>query len=493
MRRTVLWAAALVLLTRLPQLTSGMLPDGDEAVLGLMARHLAQGKALPLFFYGQNYGFSLLEAGTAAGLFALFGSSTAVLKLAMLLLWCLGGLFLVLSVRDYVSRSAAAIAALLLASCPAWFLWSMKARGGYISAFLLCHLTIWLTARLGGMPRGRGAVAALIGGNLILVYLCQPLWLAGLLPFLFLGLGRWTRRDYAWIGAGALAAAVAGVWLKARAGTYYDPGLFGYVDAGAGLAALPERVRTAFGGSYYLGRPVDSGWAVRAAGAVWAGLFVLAAAAAVWKIARRRISGFALCCLIGMTAPVLLSAVSDSPLFGYRYLLPAPGFLVMLLAREWADARGRRRSLLQAAGGLAVLSGLAAAPYFAGFPYDGGEGETALTQEAALGRLIDELEERGIGHVYCLDPSLQWNLMFASGERILARWKEPEDRCPGYPRAVDRALRAGRPAAIVGKRRQLAGVRENLREVAVCETAAYFFAPVEREAIVRALGFRGCE
>ncbi|MEZ5283502.1 MAG: hypothetical protein R2712_01585 [Vicinamibacterales bacterium] len=57
-------------MSRLPQLLSPHLfLDGDEAVIGLMARHVADGRALPLFFYGQNYGLALFEAGAGdAGL-----------------------------------------------------------------------------------------------------------------------------------------------------------------------------------------------------------------------------------------------------------------------------------------------------------------------------------------------------------------------------------------------------------------------------------------
>ena len=29
--------------------------DADQAVYGLMAKHLSEGRAFPLFFYGQNY------------------------------------------------------------------------------------------------------------------------------------------------------------------------------------------------------------------------------------------------------------------------------------------------------------------------------------------------------------------------------------------------------------------------------------------------------
>ena len=50
------YAAILVVVagvSRLPQLTSPhLLLDGDEAILGLMAKHLAEGREIPIFLYG---------------------------------------------------------------------------------------------------------------------------------------------------------------------------------------------------------------------------------------------------------------------------------------------------------------------------------------------------------------------------------------------------------------------------------------------------------
>jgi hypothetical protein len=63
------------LVSRLPQLLSpNLLLDGDECILGLMAKHVAAGKEFPVFFYGQNYGLASIEA--AAGAWALSISGT---------------------------------------------------------------------------------------------------------------------------------------------------------------------------------------------------------------------------------------------------------------------------------------------------------------------------------------------------------------------------------------------------------------------------------
>jgi hypothetical protein len=59
--------------------------DSDQAVVGLMAKHLAEGRAFPLFFYGQHYMLAV-EAWLAAPVFALFGASVATLKFPLLCL-----------------------------------------------------------------------------------------------------------------------------------------------------------------------------------------------------------------------------------------------------------------------------------------------------------------------------------------------------------------------------------------------------------------------
>src|ERR1700736_1205117 len=80
--------AAISVVSRLPQLLSpNLLLDGDECTLGLMAKHVAQGRELPIFFYGQHYGFSSVEAAAGALSFVIFGTGALPLKLAMLALW----------------------------------------------------------------------------------------------------------------------------------------------------------------------------------------------------------------------------------------------------------------------------------------------------------------------------------------------------------------------------------------------------------------------
>ena len=123
---------ALSLLSRLPQLLGPRLfLDGDEATLGLMAKALADGRELPVFFWGQRYGFSLIEAAAGALAFRVAGVSAFGLKLSMLGLWAAGLLCLFFAqARLMGARRGFWLAALLMLT-PGWAVWSMKARGGY--------------------------------------------------------------------------------------------------------------------------------------------------------------------------------------------------------------------------------------------------------------------------------------------------------------------------------------------------------------------------
>src|SRR5687768_17733431 len=59
--------------------------DSDQAIIGLMGKHLIEGRAFPLFYYGQHYMLGV-EAYLAAPFFAVAGISVTTLKLPLLLL-----------------------------------------------------------------------------------------------------------------------------------------------------------------------------------------------------------------------------------------------------------------------------------------------------------------------------------------------------------------------------------------------------------------------
>jgi len=59
--------------------------DSDQAIVGLMAKHLSEFRAVPLFFYGQNYMLGA-EAWMAAPFFWVGGPTVTMLRLPLLLI-----------------------------------------------------------------------------------------------------------------------------------------------------------------------------------------------------------------------------------------------------------------------------------------------------------------------------------------------------------------------------------------------------------------------
>src|SRR3954470_5996486 len=75
--------AALAVAARLPFLLSHRIAfDSDEAVEGLMARHVLRGE-FPAFFWAQAYK-GVPEVYASAGAFAVFGPTVTVLKMVTL-------------------------------------------------------------------------------------------------------------------------------------------------------------------------------------------------------------------------------------------------------------------------------------------------------------------------------------------------------------------------------------------------------------------------
>jgi hypothetical protein len=126
--------------------------DADEAIVGLMGKHLLEGGKITTFYYGQHY-MGSLEAWLAGLYFSLFGISSFALKLvpftfSLFLLWAL----FVLTKKIYGLAPAWICA--VLAAFPAQILvdWGAKARGGFIEIVVFGALATilflnWLETR----------------------------------------------------------------------------------------------------------------------------------------------------------------------------------------------------------------------------------------------------------------------------------------------------------------------------------------------------------
>ena len=179
--------------------------DSDQAVTGLMAKHLSELRAFPVFWYGQTYMLGV-EAWLAAPVMALLGATVTALKLPLL---AINVAVTLLLYRSFVGETGltpaqAAFATLFFALVPpitsAHYL---TANGGNVEPCLYV-LLLWSLRR-------RGFLFGLVLG---IGFLNREFTIYGVLALLALEAARrtlWTREA---LGRYALAlTTAAGVWI----------------------------------------------------------------------------------------------------------------------------------------------------------------------------------------------------------------------------------------------------------------------------------------
>ncbi len=171
--RTIFAGAALALFAAALTawlLASARIPrSADQAVVGLMARHILEGRGHPVFYWGSTYG-GTLEPHLLVPVFAAFGATFAALRGFYVVLWAafLAGGALV--TRRFFGDGPALAAAAYLAFPPFFLPYKMlTSDGAYASVALLGLAALGLAleidrraeagARAGAYPAALGLVA----------------------------------------------------------------------------------------------------------------------------------------------------------------------------------------------------------------------------------------------------------------------------------------------------------------------------------------------
>ncbi len=163
--RAAAWLLGLILLAGLAFRVwaagqNRVIVDPDGGVVALMAKDMAEGRAWPVFFYGQSY-MGSLEPAFSALLGRLFGVTGFTVSLGSALLgWLLLPVMYAWG-RDAAGRRAGLVAAAFCVACTFdSFFYMVTPRGGYALMVVLTAGLLWLTPRLawrireGGRPVG---------------------------------------------------------------------------------------------------------------------------------------------------------------------------------------------------------------------------------------------------------------------------------------------------------------------------------------------------
>ncbi|HYC54800.1 MAG TPA: hypothetical protein VEL28_07665 [Candidatus Binatia bacterium] len=429
----------------------------DEGVVGLMGKHIAEGRELPVFFYGQAY-LGALEAYCAALAFWLFGTSFLSLRLVTFLFSIAVGVAVFHFAHRVYSVAVARWATALVAIAPMYFLqWNLKARGGFVEHVLLvflvmlafwhfyvCHRRDNVTAFSLGMVSGialwvNQLVAAYLGVMAILL-----LWhrqdrrgwkpaLLGLLIGSSLLIGYNVVHPLATARALARKALVLNrVDVAERDDSWAQRGAAERVRAlGDGL----DKLGIVFGvppgeGVERLGMSQDSKTGGPLAGMRRA-LFVLPLivfAAGLWAARPRRgpggWAGLHSDQLLGIFAIVTFLVGYVSP----RYMLPAYPIAAVMAAVLAARAGGPWRRPVHVALAAVMVFNVASWVDAASLP-------PAADEDRGLG-LIELIRSKGIGACYSAAP--MYHLVFASRESVVLSPLQ-KDRYPPYSEIVEAA------------------------------------------------------
>jgi hypothetical protein len=483
--------------SRLPQLLSPhLLLDGDECVLGLMAKHLLDGREFPVFFYGQAYGLSTVEAGVGALAFLIAAPEAVPLKLAMLALWTAGCVFYFLAfTRPYgVKRSF--LITLLIVLAPSWAVWSMKARAGYLTAFFATGVLLYLLFRTNDSRPDRPLRWIVVGVLTAAIYLAQPLWLVGALPVLTYRLVSSRRLLVIISYCAGLAAVMILILLVARSPEYlvWDRPTLGNKALLGTLPNLAVKTYVNLTGSYYLGTAVEPGPVTSAAAYVWVAVLIGLTFVQFGRIILRKYHLWShLFCLATWATLCVHWAVLGSA--DARYLLPLSAMIAFWLGAELTDSARRSRfaERFTIAFVLGLLGmGAVSMTEFRHFVFIRPSFTDGASEAQRLGALIHYLQGKGVRHAFSTNAMLQWQISFYSRETVIARWTQEIERYPPYIREINDALKAGETIAIVGYAGATQGRDKELNLTAGIETIGdrYVVYVGPSEELLRRLGLQ---
>jgi hypothetical protein len=444
--------------------------NSDEAINGLVLKHLVEHGDVTLYAWGQSY-YGIVESLLALPFVAVDGWTPLALKLGAFVGFA-GLLVAVFALgrRLFGPTEGLLAAGLLALFSPFMVAWSCLASGGYTLMLAWGVATIAFALRLGSLPdaertRGRLFTLGLLIGAGLYIYELYAVFVVVLG-----GVAAWRLRHH----ARALLYLVPGVVLG------WTPKLVAVATGHVGVKrpsyglASPERMLdnlsllaksgpALFGANPQRLEVVEPFTGSRSVPMLLLGMFVLGlcAVAWAWGLRLRReprfgatAEGFVLRVLLALPpVAIVLYVVSPNPedLPSNRYLLPAIPGLVLLVAAMLVRLRGRAPRVATVLGVLALAAPAALiVSVYQGWDYLGPKGGVRTAPDA-MPALLASLRDDGVRAAY--GPYwVGYRATFMSGEDVLVAPWEDVDRHPADTTAAARERRvayifeAGTPA-----------------------------------------------
>ena len=451
----------------------------DEAVVGLMAKHIVTRGEMPLFLYGQEYGGGhAIVAYIAAPLFAIFGRSAILLTAVSMTISMLNIWLLWIILRRYFPEGKIAVAGTALyALSPPVLYGAFLINGGTESFCLaLLGLIFFLKAYLDNEHPSRNALLAGIFSGLAYYAMDYTLVYPMVFGLVWLATGRTNK----WRCLGLLVLGfIAGCMPLIIYNFTHDFGHVRHMFSGGTSAPLLTRVLGAlrhtvtqglpafFGGDiddYRPGQSAGVGAWIHACAAMIAVIVLMVKHRGDLSNALKRFSldgrksvqlPPALIPVVFMLLYMFIYCVAKFSQLPYRtprYFLPLCPFVSIAIATAVLRVKSRQ---LRMAGYVLIafllLHGAFASLKFGLRPWH--EEHRIKTSGGEIARLADWLEQKKISTAIA-PYEIQWRLLFASDERILVSCNDisPLPRYDFYSNEVSKRIQDGQPFALIVRR-----------------------------------------
>ena len=411
--------------------------DGDEAVLGLMSKHQLEEGEIPVYFWGQNYGLSFFEVSAVSLFQSQMGYSDLAVKYGILLIWLLAVACAYFFLTRFQSPWLAFSLCAFLVLHPAWFHWSIKARGGYITALALSNWALYLVTD----PRAK--IRNLILGAVLvaLTYQAHRLWFPPTLLLTLALLPGPKRKMTTFLMATAVSFAGLFVFSRQFRG-FWDPHVVNLSLWKENLGKIPERILHVMEGNYVLGdiHPVNTLTRLSAICLMLLGLLALLQFIYGWK--KEHYGWRDLLILLACFSPLGVLLIADVN-FGPRYLLPFPFFLLFFIILI------HRKHKVPAWCGLAFVP-LSVLAYLGSVDLkDTGHYAAMRNDRLRFHAVCDSLVADSVLNIFSENRELVWLLPYYSQEKITASWILHEDRYNPYPEKVREDWRGGKTTGLL--------------------------------------------